>query len=155
MRIPALFVIVFACGLAFAENPQTVPAEKNTAADADTATLQGTWKVTKTSGFEAKSKDELKDLKLTVKDKRLTAHYGDKTAEATFKLDAIATPRRMDVTVTDGPADVKGKTFECIYLLEGDVWHVAFRKPGEKRPSEFITRNREDLYEVWLKKAEK
>jgi hypothetical protein len=32
---------------------------------------------------------------------------------------------------------------------------AAFRKPGEKRPSEFITRNRENLYEVWLKKAEK
>ncbi len=155
MRITAMLVVVLACAPAFAQNPATVPNEKKTDARLDDKALQGTWKVTKTSGFTATPPDELKDMKITVKGTDLTAHYGDKTAKATFKLDATTTPRQIDVTVTDGPADVKGKTFACIYLLEGDVWHIAFRNPGEKRPSEFLTRNKEDLHEVWLKKAGK
>ncbi len=155
MRITALLVVLLACAPAFAQESETLPAEKKADAKLDDKTLQGTWMVTKTSGFTATPKDELKDMKIIVKGDRLTACYGDKMAMAKIKLDATSTPRKLDVTVTDGPADVRGKTFECIYLLEGEVWHIAFRKPGEKRPGEFITRNREDLHEVWLKKAEK
>ncbi len=150
-----MLVVLFACAPAFAQNPATVPNEKKTDARLDDKALQGTWMVSKTSGFTATPKDELKDMKVIVKGSKLTACYGDKMAMATLKLDATSTPRKMDVTVTDGPADVRGKTFECIYLLEGDVWHIAFRLPGEKRPGEFITRNKDDLHEVWLKKAEK
>ncbi len=156
MKIAALLVALSACGLALAaQQPNTVPNEKKADAKMDDAVLQGTWAVIKTGGFTATPPQELKDLKVVVKGDRLTAHYGDKTAKATFRLNAISTPRHMDVTVTEGPDDVKGKTFECIYLLEGLVWHIAFRKPGEKRPSEFITRNTDELHEVWLKKAEK
>ncbi len=157
MRIAALLVVLSACGAAFAQAqpPNTVTNERKIDNKKDDAALQGTWTVTKTSGFKATPPQELKDLRLTIKGDRMTAHYGRKSAEATFKLDSTTTPRHIDITITDGPEDVKGKTFECIYLLEGNVLHIAFRKPGEKRPSEFITRNTEDLHEVWLKKAEK
>ena len=96
--------------------------------------LQGTWAATETVGFDkAKSGEDLRELRLVIKGDRLSAHYGDKTAEATFRVDASRSPFRLDVTVTKGPKDVQGKTFEGIYVVEGDVLRVAFRDPGKGR----------------------
>ncbi len=149
MRTIAACVVLFVCGLALA-------GDKKDPKWSDLDHLQGTWTVSDTKGFGKDAPaDELKDLKLVVKDHEMTVHYGDRKMKATFTLKETTVPQQMDVKVTEGPDDVKGKTFPCIYLLEGKVFKVAFRDPGEKRPSEFITRNRTDMHEVWFKKAPK
>jgi uncharacterized protein (TIGR03067 family) len=149
MKTLSSFVVVFACGLAFAGDNK-----KSKWSDLDH--MQGTWAVSSTQGFSKDtSPDELKNLKLVVKGNELTVSFGDQKVRGTFTLKETTTPQQMDVKVTEGPNDVKGKTFPCIYLLEGNVLKVAFRDPGEKRPSEFITRDRKDMHEVWFKKAPK
>jgi len=118
--------------------------------------LQGNWVVSDTIGF---SKDtvaaELKDMTVTVKDRQMTARYGQRNARARFTLVETTTPHQLDVTIEDGPDDVKGKTFNCIYSLEGNVFKVAFSDAGEKRPSDFNLRNRTDVHELWFKKSAK
>lgn len=149
MRLVPLLVVLSVCGLALAE-------EKKTAASNDASELQGTWKMTDSRGFKADtSADELNNLRLVIKDHDLTACYGDKVVKASFMVNSTAVPAQIDVTITDGPAEVKGKTFQGIYLVEGKVLHVEFRKPGQPRPSDISTRNTKDLYELWFKKAEK
>ncbi len=147
MRLLAACVVLSACGLVLA-------ADKKDSKWSDLDHMQGAWVATDTKGFSKDTpSDELKDLKLVVKDHEMTVHYGDKSAKATFTLRETTTPQQMDVKVIDGPAEVKGKSFPCIYLLEGNVLKVTFRDPGQKRPSEFITGEGTDMHEVWFKKA--
>jgi uncharacterized protein (TIGR03067 family) len=146
MRLLAACVVLSAFGLALA-------ADKKDSKWSDLDHMQGTWVVSDTKGFKDTPPAEVKDLKLVIKDHEMTARYGDKTVKATFTLKETTTPQQMDVKVVEGPDEVKGKTFPCIYLLEGKVLKIAFRDPGEKRPTEFITRNRTDMHEVWFKQA--
>lgn len=149
MRTLAVFVILSACGLAFA-------ADKKDPKWSDLDHVQGAWAVSNTLGFTKDTPaDQLKDLKLVIKGHEMTVSYGDKKLTGTFTMKGTTTPQQMDVKVTKGPDDVKGKTFPCIYLLEGNVLKIAFRDPGDKRPSEFITRNRTDMHEVWFKRVTK
>jgi uncharacterized protein (TIGR03067 family) len=147
MRTFAACVVLSACGLALA-------ADKKDPKWSDLDHLQGARVVSDVKGFDKDTPpDELNDLKLVIKGHELTAYYGGRSAEGHFTLAETTTPQRMDVTITRGSPDVTGKTFHCIYLLEGPVFKVAFRDPGDKRPGEFITRDRTDLQEVWFTRA--
>lgn len=100
--------------------------------------LQGDWKVT--SLVEAGKKAEPKTFaawNLTVAGDKMTARDGKEVMdEYTFRLDAAASPRAIDLTVQTGEA--KGKTLQGIYQLEGDTLTVCVSEPGKKdRPKEF------------------
>jgi len=127
-----------------------------TSGSSDLDRLQGTWTVTDTFGFTKDTPaDDLKDMRVVVKDRQMTAQFGQRSGKARFTLDDTATPHQMDITIDDGPDNVKGKTLNCIYSLEGNVFKVSFRNAGEKRPSDFNTRNQADVHEVWFKKSTK
>ena len=83
------------------------------------ATLEGTWAVVTTTGYDMAVLEEIQPLHLTFQGDKLVARYGDKTVEATFRLSPSSDdgPDQMDVTVTKGPEAVQGKTFPAIYLL--------------------------------------
>ena len=53
----------------------------------------------------------------------------------TYSLNTAVQPKSTAVTGTDGPN--KGKTFPCIYELNGDTLRICYDLSGAKRPSEF------------------
>ncbi len=143
MRREMLVLVVALLPLA-AENP------KQKLDQTDDQLLQGTWVVTNWLGFAKEStKEDLKGLHLVIKGNRIHAEYGEKkTAEATFKLNAARTHRQIDVTLTEGPEVVKGKTFLGIYLVEGPVLRVAFSDPGQDRPMDFGSPGKTKVHQI-------
>jgi uncharacterized protein (TIGR03067 family) len=55
----------------------------------------------------------------------------------TYTVDGTTKPKSMDVHGGDGPN--KGKTFPCIYELEGDTIRICYDLAGKERPKEFKT----------------
>jgi uncharacterized protein (TIGR03067 family) len=116
--------------------------------------LEGAWTVTGTKGFPKDvPQKELKELMLMFKGDNILAKYGDKTAEAKYKLILTAAgPSQIDVTVSSGPETVNGKTFSGIYLLEGQTLKITYRDPGKARPSTFTDEGEAGVYTISLKK---
>src|SRR5436190_202964 len=64
----------------------------------------------------------------------------------TVTTDPSTKPKTMDIAGTDGPN--KGKTFPCIYELDGDTLRICYDLSGTKRPTEFKTAKDPKLYLV-------
>ncbi len=83
--------------------------------------------------------------------------YALKGAESpdtgTISTDASTKPKSMEVKGTDGPN--KGKTFPCIYELDGDTLRICYDLSGKKRPAEFKTMKETKLYLVTYKREKK
>jgi uncharacterized protein (TIGR03067 family) len=119
----------------------------------DMKLLQGSWALQSVAGAsETSGKDDYKDLRLTIKGNQIEAVYHGKTARATYRLDATQSPRKIDVTLTEGPEKLRGKTFEGIYLIEGPVFRVAFREPGKERPMNYPTGDQKGTYGLLFRK---
>src|SRR5262245_33234803 len=106
----------------------------------DKERLQGTWRAV--SG-ELRGKPDPKPERhtLTFAGDRFTLKRGDQVrAEGTFKLDPAKDPRHIDMTITEGPEEVKGKTALGIYHLKKGELHWCVAEPGdEERPKGFET----------------
>jgi uncharacterized protein (TIGR03067 family) len=112
----------------------------------DQERLQGTWVlVGRELDGKASTEEEVKRIegKIVVSGNKIT--YGSRGEvdgqESTFKLDPAAKPRAIDWTITSGP--VKGAKVRAIYKLEGDRLTVC-SGGGEKRPTEFSTKPRDE-----------
>jgi uncharacterized protein (TIGR03067 family) len=150
MRKYAFVLVLLSPVLATADGPRQ---KLNTDEKAE---LQGSWVAAETAGFGTETpREELRGLRLVIQGNHLTAHYGEKTAEATFRLHANHTPAWIDVTITKGPADVQGKTFHGIYLVEGNVLRVAFPDPGQARPKVFAAPNQTQVHGILFRKQTK
>jgi uncharacterized protein (TIGR03067 family) len=107
----------------------------------DKEQLQGTW--TAVSGeSEGKESAEAKEHTMIFDGDKFTVKRGDKVmVQGTFKIDASKSPRTMDLTIKEGPDDLKDKTAQAIYELKGDelTWCVAHPGDGE-RPQKFATK---------------
>ena len=107
----------------------------------DKEQLQGTW--TAVSGeSEGKENAEAKEHVMVFDGDKFTVKRGDKVmVQGTFKIDASKSPKAMDMNITEGPEDVKGKTAHAIYELKGDelTWCVTHPGDGE-RPEKFATK---------------
>lgn len=116
--------------------------------------LQGQWKSVITEGYGKDApNEERKTIYLTFEGDRLLARYGNKTAEATYKLILTeAEPSQIDFTVTKGPEAVQGKTLQGIYRLEGDTMRIMYRDPGKPRPDTFTEEDKPGAYMIFLKK---
>jgi uncharacterized protein (TIGR03067 family) len=108
----------------------------------DLASLQGSWVIVGKEYMGQKAtKEELEQLKgeMVIKGNTVTQwaeEQGKKEviSESTFKLDAKARPKAVDVTHTTG--ERKGRTTLAIYELDGDTLKVCYSFLAEERPTE-------------------
>jgi uncharacterized protein (TIGR03067 family) len=109
------------------------------------ASLDGTWVIAGRE-FEGKqaTDDQIRALrtKIIIKDGQVAIWTDDNadgkeelTREATLKLDPTAKPRALDLTFTSG--DLKGKTNQAIYEIDGDTLKVCFAVLDAERPTDF------------------
>jgi uncharacterized protein (TIGR03067 family) len=114
--------------------------------------LEGAWLPTAAEMSE-KGWDEttLKSMKLVIEGDKYAVTVGKAIDKGTTKIDPSKKPKTMDIMGADGPN--KGKTFLCIYELNGDTLRVCYDLSGKARPSEFKTKKGELLFLVTYKRA--
>ena len=150
-------MLVLAVGALLATIGLTAAVVADDAADKkDREKLQGTW--TAVSGEkEGKDDPEAKEHTLVFEGNKFSVKKGDKVVvRGTFKIDASKSPKTMDIEISEGPEDVKGKTAQAIYALDGDelTWCVA--EPGSgKRPEKLATKEGVKHMLVKLKREKK
>jgi uncharacterized protein (TIGR03067 family) len=117
----------------------------------DQKALQGDWVPTKAElAGKPMPDDVLKtiSLKLTKNDYEvLVAGHPDK---GTWSIDPDAKPKAMTVKGVKGPN--AGKTFPCIYELDGDTLRICYDLSEKARPKEFKTAEGTKLYLVTYKR---
>jgi uncharacterized protein (TIGR03067 family) len=108
--------------------------------------IQGTWVSPENSNLEAK---------WVFKGETLTASVNGMDYEGKVKIDDKAKPHAtLDIELTEGPEDVKGKTAKAIYKLDGDKLIVSVSTPGRDRPKDFEPQP-DEVHVFELKKEKK
>jgi uncharacterized protein (TIGR03067 family) len=129
-------------------------------ATTDKEALQGTWRLTSVEINKQvipleklKEGDTVMVGTLAVKGDNYSFRMGKTRLEFTFKVDASARPRAIDLTALDGPQ--KGQTYRGIYKVEGDTYTICRTvEPGKERPSGFVTRPGSGLMlTVWARES--
>jgi RNA polymerase sigma factor (sigma-70 family) len=119
----------------------------------DRGKVLGTWKVSKIRAGgkdvtgEAGEPRLLAQARWVITADKLAIHAAEKDFEFTYRLDPAATPKAIDLTLTAGPEDQKGKTRQCAYAIEDETLKqdetlklcLPF-EPGAKRPTEVLSR---------------
>jgi uncharacterized protein (TIGR03067 family) len=120
----------------------------------DVENSQGTWLPTKAELAGKDFPEEIrKTMKLVVKDDKYTVTLGKAVDQGTLKLNPKPKIKELDIVGTDGPN--KGKTFLCIYELDGDTWKICYDLSGKARPTEFKTKEGTQLFLVTYKREKK
>lgn len=116
--------------LTFAQDPK---------AKADDATLmQGSWTIVEAElGGTPFPAESTKDMTLVNAKGSYVLKSKGPEDKGTTAIDATKTPKQLDIKGTDGPN--KGKTFLCIYEIDGDTLKVCYDLSGKARPTEFKT----------------
>ena len=107
----------------------------------DKEALQGTWMAV-SGEKEGKEDTEAKEHALVFEGDKFSIKRGDNViVRGTFKINTSKSPKTMDMEISEGPEDVKGKTAQAIYQLKGDelTWCVTHPGCGE-RPEKFATK---------------
>lgn len=98
--------------------------------------LAGKWQpVSSGTGTQKFPEEQLKKTLLVIEKDKYTVTIGPMKDQGELKLDPKAKPKTMDIFGTEGPN--KGKTFLCIYEIDGDMLKVCYALDGTKRPTEF------------------
>jgi uncharacterized protein (TIGR03067 family) len=105
-----------------------------------TGPLEGTWKLASVQlNAQPLPMEKLQDARLVVQGPKYSLKLADARLEMTHKLMSDMRPPAMDLTLAEGPD--KGKTFQAIYKLEGDMLTVCRSiEPGKQRPAEFASK---------------
>jgi uncharacterized protein (TIGR03067 family) len=82
--------------------------------------------------------EAFKEDSLVLKGKKYTMTVHGKATTGAFKIDPTATPKAIDITITDGPH--KDKTAKGIYELDDDTQKICVAAPGKPRPTEFVSK---------------
>jgi len=118
----------------------SITVGQNPVRQADRADLnakQGAWRVQSVGGFKSvKNKDEMKEVRLAIQGHCVKATWREHHAVADFVLRPTSKPAAIDITLIRGPKRLEGKTFLGRYVLEDGTLRIAYRNPGENRPSE-------------------
>jgi uncharacterized protein (TIGR03067 family) len=102
----------------------------------DAKALEGTWKPVKAElAGQPMSEDVVKSISLKLADGNYEVLVGDKPDKGSYTIDPATKPKSMTITGTEGPNH--GKTFPCIYELNGDTLRICYDLSGAKRPTEF------------------
>ena len=120
-----------------AEDPALDPAPK---------AVQGTW---------VTSESDSLDAKWVFKGETLEATVNGMEYVGKFKVDDKAKPHStLDIALTQGPEDAKGKTAKGVYKLDGEKLVIAVSVPGHDRPKDFEPVP-DEVYLFELKKQQK
>src|SRR5262249_2703273 len=126
--------------------------------DKEAKGLKGRW-VSEKFVWAGRESEEGEKMILVIGDDSIKWEYVKEmgnTAKAsentyTYKLDKSKKPPEIDLTITDG--GLKGQTFPAIYQLEGDTLKLCCAQPGQKRPTEFASKQESDTIFLILKRA--
>jgi uncharacterized protein (TIGR03067 family) len=129
----ALCSLVLAAGLAAV----AAGGDKDDAVKKELAKFAGEWQTVEVvnDGQEAVPKDELAELRLTIKGNKRVLKVGDEVkAESVFELDPTKKPKEITITVnSEGP--LKGKKLAGIYELTDDTHTIVLNLKGDDRPT--------------------
>lgn len=129
----ALCTLVLAAGLAAA----AAGGDKDDAVKKELAKFAGDWQTVQivNDGQEAVPKDDLTELRLTIKGNKRVLKVGDEVkAESVFELDPTKKPKEITITVnSEGP--LKGKKLAGIYELTDDTHTIVLNLKGDDRPT--------------------
>jgi uncharacterized protein (TIGR03067 family) len=102
----------------------------------DEDVIQGTWTVVlKEMGGKKTPGADLKALKVTIKDGKLTVDDGKKKGTVAYKLDPSKKPKAIDLTRDD-----EKMATPAIYELDGDTLKLCWsEKDPDHRPTEFAS----------------
>jgi uncharacterized protein (TIGR03067 family) len=105
---------------------------------ADTRALQGTWLLVKGEVAAKPLPDVVvKGIVMKLNGNNYTVTANGQPDVGTWSIDASTTPKSMNVKGVQGPN--AGRTFPCIYDVEGDTLRICYNLSGAKRPTEFET----------------
>jgi uncharacterized protein (TIGR03067 family) len=116
--------------------------------------MVGTWQLTK--GVVAGNpmpEEAVKKLKLELTEGKYKLHGAESPDEGTWKLHLDKKPLGMDIKGSEGPN--KGKTFLCIFELDGDDLKVCYNLAGKKRPEKFESKPKTLLFLAEYKRVKK
>src|SRR5262245_43423151 len=125
-------VVVLSVGALIAADAQN--------AQKDLQNLEGTWQLVSGERDGKKFTDEeVKKTKLFIKGDtfRIPGTDVGTSQDGTIKIDPSKKPKEMDATTGSGPD--KGKTWQGMYELDGDMYKVCFAPPGKDRPKELFS----------------
>jgi uncharacterized protein (TIGR03067 family) len=113
----------------------------------DAKAVQGTWTPIKAELAGSPWPDALlKTIVLKMADGKYEVSVAGQIDKGTFKQDTASRPKGLTIQGTDGPN--AGKTYPCIYELDGDTLRVCYDLSGVKAPTEFATAKGTQLYLV-------
>jgi uncharacterized protein (TIGR03067 family) len=125
-------------------------AEEKGAIKKDMAQLQGEWSmVSGSADGQPMPEDMRKEMKRVCQGDEVTVTMkGQIFIHAKIIIDPSKTPKTIDYQMVGG--FTKGKTQLGIYELEGDTFKASFAKPGEARPTDFLSKAGESrTVSVW------
>jgi uncharacterized protein (TIGR03067 family) len=136
MRRHALLAL--GVGLLVAGGHLLAAGDKDEAIKKDRKKYEGTWQVISLE-VDGNQSDEEAAKKITVINeadgKWAIEAEGKVVARGTSTIDPTATPKTVDLTVTEGESS--GQTALGIYELGDDTRKVCLAQPGQARPTEF------------------
>jgi len=108
--------------------------------------LEGTW---------VTSESDSLDAKWTFKGEKIEVSVNGMDYAGTIKADDKAKPHpTLDIDLTEGPEDAKGKMAKAVYKLDGEKLVIAVSVPGHDRPKDFEPVP-DEVYLFELKKEKK
>ncbi len=130
--IDRLMGFALACGLgliSLAAGVATRSAADDSAISPAIKAIQGTWVTSENDALDAKWAFKGETVEVSVNG----ADYTGK-----IKVDDKAKPHAtLDVAISEGPEESKGKTGKAIYKLDGEKLVISVTRPGQDRPKDF------------------
>jgi uncharacterized protein (TIGR03067 family) len=131
-----------------AEEPRLPPVAKaDDKPKEDKDAIQGTWLAigVERDGKEAPDDAQTKEMKaskLIITADKITSVTAKLVKQnASYMLDPTKKPKHLDLTPSDGPKNLKGKTLHGLYSLDGDVLKICMlMTAGDERPTELATK---------------
>lgn len=115
----------------------------------DIAKWQGTWAPTSfIKDDQAAPANLLKNIKLTVKGTDYFFETDQFTERGSYKFNASANPKELDISVSEGPD--KGKVYKVIYKVSDDEIVICLEADNKNRPKEFHAKaGTTNVLETW------
>jgi uncharacterized protein (TIGR03067 family) len=142
MRMQAVIVL----GACLAVAADSAPKE---AGKKDLEDIQGTWVAIAAEANGAKS-EEAKNLKLIIKENKITFNTGARQRESTFELDPTKKPKVIVITPLDGRH--AGQALRGLYAFEKGMLRLCVNNEKDQSPTEFATHPGDGLRIIVLKR---